>query len=297
MPMTATKAPYTLFIVEDEDPINPREDWDCFGKMICFHRRYNLGDKHNYKEPRDFLQDLLFREYSSYPDSQYGKPVYDYIKQGRAKEAKLEYNRSTREWELLENDHWLTGQDWYVSSSYPANLKGKDVPDWFLDAALSALRMEELQELVQKMGDMVILPLYLYDHSGITMNTAGFSCPWDSGQVGWIYADKEAIRKEYGEVTPESLEKAEKLLEGEVKDYDYYLTGQCYGFQLFKGDEEIDSCWGFLGDIRDVQDDVKGYLPAECEDIVETLQYRYDTPDIEDYLEETRENDELDEEL
>jgi hypothetical protein len=147
------------------------------------------------------------------------------------------------------------------------------------------------------MDNMVILPLYLYDHSGITMNTAGFSCPWDSGQVGWIYADEEAIRKEYGEVTPETLEKAEKLLQGEVENYDYYLTGQCYGFQLFRGDEEIDSCWGFLGDIRDVQDAVKEYLPAECEDIVEDLQFRYETPDIEDYLEEVREDDELDEEL
>ena len=37
----------------------------------------------------------------------------------------------------------------------------------------------------------LMLPLYLYDHSGITMNTTGFSCPWDSGQVGWIYAFKE----------------------------------------------------------------------------------------------------------
>ena len=33
MPMTATKAPYTLFIVEDEDALNPRDDCDCFGKM------------------------------------------------------------------------------------------------------------------------------------------------------------------------------------------------------------------------------------------------------------------------
>ncbi len=34
----------------------------------------------------------------------------------------------------------------------------------------------------------IILPLYLYDHhSGITMNTSGFNCQWDSGQVGVIY--------------------------------------------------------------------------------------------------------------
>lgn len=298
MPMAATKTPYTLFIVEDEDSINPREDWDCFGKMICFHSRYNLGDKHDYEEPRDFLQGILFDKYSSYPDSQYGKPVYDYIRQGRAKEAKLEYNRSSREWELLENNYWSSGKDWYVSSNYPANLKGKDVPDWFLDNALSSLRMNELLELVREMENMVILPLYLYDHSGITMNTSGFSCPWDSGQVGWIYADEEAIKKEYGEVTPETIKQAETVLQDEVKSYDYYLTGQCYGFQLFEGEEEIDSCWGFLGEIRDVQDAVKDYLPDECKDIVESLQYRYESLDIEDYLEESQDlEDECDVEL
>jgi len=45
---------------------------------------------------------------------------------------------------------------------------------------------------------VVVLPLYLYDHGGITMNTTGFSCPWDSGQVGWIYCTKEKLREETG---------------------------------------------------------------------------------------------------
>lgn len=46
--------------------------------------------------------------------------------------------------------------------------------------------------------NVVYLPLYLYDHDGITMNTTGFSCPWDSGQVGWIYATKDRFREETG---------------------------------------------------------------------------------------------------
>lgn len=35
-------------IAYDENPESPRE-WDNFTKMICFHNRYNLGDKHDYK--------------------------------------------------------------------------------------------------------------------------------------------------------------------------------------------------------------------------------------------------------
>ena len=43
--LTATRGPYVLVIQPDDDPFNPRED-DNFGKMVCFHRRYHLGDHH-----------------------------------------------------------------------------------------------------------------------------------------------------------------------------------------------------------------------------------------------------------
>ena len=42
------------------------------------------------------------------------------------------------------------------------------------------------------------LPLYLYDHSGITMRTTPFSCPWDSGQVGVIILEHEKVLTEFG---------------------------------------------------------------------------------------------------
>lgn len=74
MPMTATMAPYTLFILDDDTPLNPREDHDCLGKMVCWHSRYSLGEKHDYDEPSDFLRNLLFSEYSSGHDR--NNPVF-----------------------------------------------------------------------------------------------------------------------------------------------------------------------------------------------------------------------------
>ena len=112
MPMVATKAPYTLFVLEDDEPFNPREEFENLGKMLCWHRHYNLGDKHDFDDPRDFLQRTLFERSSFNPAA-----VYDYIKSGSAAEARLEYNRSAHEWELLENNYWSSGQDWYKSSS------------------------------------------------------------------------------------------------------------------------------------------------------------------------------------
>jgi len=56
----------------------------------------------------------------------------------------------------------------------------------------------EVYDLYGGEDNVVCLPLYLYDHGGITMNTTGFACFWDSGQVGWIYVTKEKLRKETG---------------------------------------------------------------------------------------------------
>lgn len=94
----------------------------------------------------------------------------------------------------------------------------------------------------------VLLPLFLYDHSGISMSTGRaypFNCPWDSGQVGYIYVTRETIIKEWGK---NGKAKAEKSLQGEVKEYDQYLTGDVYGYVVeTPNGEHLDSCWGFYG--------------------------------------------------
>jgi len=107
------------------------------------------------------------------------------------------------------------------------------------------------KDIIKRENVGVILPLYLYDHSGITMNTTGFSCKWDSGRVGFIFISKEKIREELGHkyVTQKVRNKVEKLLVGEVETYDKYLTGDVYGYRITdtETDEEFESCWGFYG--------------------------------------------------
>jgi hypothetical protein len=86
------------------------------------------------------------------------------------------------------------------------------------------------------------------------MNTTGFSCNWDSGRVGFIFISKEKMLKEYGGkiVTRKLKERVEGYLKGEVETYDQYLTGDVYGYRVFKEEngveEELDSCWGFYGE-------------------------------------------------
>jgi hypothetical protein len=141
---------YEIKIIQDEFSKNPREEFDNLGTMVCFHRQYNLGDKHSY--------------------------TVDKIK--------------------------------------------------------------------EKIKTCIALPLYLYDHSGITINTTGFSCRWDSGQIGYIILEKEKARKEYGILTKKRIEKILSYLKSEVKIYDNYLTGEIYGYEI----ETLEkSCWGFYG--------------------------------------------------
>lgn len=54
-----------------------------------------------------------------------------------------------------------------------------------------------LEDVLEEVA--VVLPLYLYDHSGLMMNTTGFSCSWDSGQVGYIFVSKDDVRQEFGQ--------------------------------------------------------------------------------------------------
>jgi len=74
-----------------------------------------------------------------------------------------------------------------------------------------------------------ILPLYLYDHSGITISTNPFGCRWDSCQVGFIYCTEEDIKAMGMEDKENDIVEA---LIGEVKEYDAYITGMVYEFTL-----------------------------------------------------------------
>jgi len=77
---------YTCVIEQDVDASNPRDD-DNLGKILCFHRRYNLGDDHGIQEG-DFdgwseLHQYLIDE----EDAVITSPVYMYDHSGLALSA------------------------------------------------------------------------------------------------------------------------------------------------------------------------------------------------------------------
>jgi hypothetical protein len=114
----------------------------------------------------------------------------------------------------------------------------------------------------------VILPIYMYEHGGIAVKVGhGFSDPWDSGQIGFIIATGDQIRKEYGvkRISRKVLEKVEDLLRSEAKIWGAYVSGDVYGYMVLDDDGEVlDSCWGFYGDydypISEAKDHIDWHL-------------------------------------
>ena len=125
------------------------------------------------------------------------------------------------------------------------------------DEQLEADRFESWQEvkddLVNNEHAVVVLPLYLYDHSGITMYTSGDTRyrqheAWDSGQVGFIYVTREKVREEYGTAGKANIAKAEQVLRGEIETYDQFLRGEVYYAEVIGEDGEVvESCGGLYG--------------------------------------------------
>ena len=56
--LMAEQEPYALMVQPDDMLISPREVDEHFGTMACFHRRYQLGDSHNYIDKDDFLREM-----------------------------------------------------------------------------------------------------------------------------------------------------------------------------------------------------------------------------------------------
>lgn len=148
-------------IVYDEYPDNPRIEYEPISTMICFHKRYELGD----------------------------------------------------------NDHGYCHEDYN---------------GW-----------GELQAAIEERESVsVIKPVYLYDHSGIVLSTTPFSCPWDSGQVGFIFVTGDGT---------------EEQLDLEFETYNDYVQGNAYGIEFANGDE-IDSLYGYTS-LEDARADIKEEYP------------------------------------
>jgi hypothetical protein len=124
--------------------------------------------------------------------------------------------------------------------------------------------------IIKKEKTADILPVYLYDHSGLAISvdrTGCFADRWDSGQIGFIYISKAKARKNF-------LEQVRKALLAEVATYDQYLHGDVWYYVVKDANGEVlDSCGGYYGQETCIAD-AKTAAEYRANKLAEEVQWR-----------------------
>lgn len=217
-----------ITIRHDSDPEKP----DTLGKIIYkSSSRYILGnekvDDHN----------QYFREMCA--DMFRNRNVPDTMLKDCARQSAYENKREYINHLLYYREQGYSLEDAWI--------------DWINDHGGA----DECIDALQAVG-YIILPAYAYIHGGVALSLSAFSCPWDSGQFGWVVVTPDDVA-EWG--TP--ADKVEECARASFETWAQYVSGDCYGFQietlqddLDEDDEDNDwttddSCWGFYGNDPD----------------------------------------------
>lgn len=175
------------------------------------------------------------------------------------------WNESPREWSTSTKMYcWhrrRTIGDIHGYSS-PSDMRLELIQDIHPNFPVDHLDTDHAAAILDKHYE--ILPIYMYDHSGITISTSPFSCGWDSGQAGVIIYPLSQAQKDWSvpedqlhlgwdaEVTSRDgtvsklRDVAKKSLEHDVAIYDCYLRGDIAGCIVKDKDgEEISADWGY----------------------------------------------------
>lgn len=387
MSYVASNGLKTAVILRDDEASSPRDPsfQENVDNMVCWHRRHSLGDKHDFDTPHDFAVSMVekyldqkdvFRAMLNGELSDF-RLIDDGAGENYAVESLVGLIPGKEEWQLM---------NWKVSREFEV-VEDSDTSFDFEGDVLDDCTAGEMLRACDKYGDVAILPLYLYDHSMLSISTGCFAgrahhAEWDSGQVGYIYIDKETATKNfalasdtikiakegtfskgitvrasgctefsdvmvangYEPVNADDIKNANdhgyvascarsgglykkdhklyrinarepdgsyqilaiatynsvlvpltdetwraralECLEASVVEVDNYLQGEVYGYKLYEGLDEVDSCWGFNPGREDIcdlmEDEHRGWFGGDMnfED-----HYTEDF-DIEDYFAE-----------
>ena len=133
------------------------------------------------------------------------------------------------------------------------------------DIQIAPCTKEELIAEYEDRGDpiLAIRPLYLYDHSVLSVSVGSFSCSYDSGQVGWVYITRSNAEKMGCEAWGRG--QLDGAIEGDVDTYDRFLRGEVYAYDVVGRDGETLAAVSGFYDIADCLSE--GMSAAEgCED-------------------------------
>lgn len=120
------------------------------------------------------------------------------------------------------------------------------------------------KDIIKNEKPVVILPVFMYDHSGLSFKIGSFQgmlpqghAEFDSGQVGYIFVSREKAVKEYGckRFSKKQVEIITNVLKGEIEEYTSWVNGYIYWYRIEDdAGEYIDSCGGYT-DMKTLRED------------------------------------------
>lgn len=265
----------TIVSYYDEEPENPRT-WDNVATFVCKHRSYDLGDE---QDIEGCVEGLL----------------EEYV----PAKAIIEYFVKTRNAHLVSGEEDSRCNQYY---EYEVTLRGEkytchidaDTGDSEDDIAYQMgqeLDWSEKLELIEATGEVVMLPISMYEHSGITLWLGSKwghpDAQWDCSSIGFAFVEKKTAEKEMSQrILPDGQkndwkEWAYTIMEGEMKTYDQYLRGEVYGYMIEDEEGEVASnvylcgCWGYYDEnhlLEDAKGNIDTYLEEKDKQRKENLQ-------------------------
>lgn len=258
----------TINVYYDDTPEDPR-NWSNVATFVCEHRRYNLGDE----------QDIEGRVDSLFNDHVPAKAIIDYFVKTR--DAHLIPGEEDDDCDqYYEYEETVCGEEYtrYIDADT------SDSDDSVASDMADKLDLCEKISLLEDTGEVVMLPISMYEHSGISLWLGSKwghpDAQWDCSSIGFAYVEKATAEKEMPQrkLTDEQKGDWKKwayaMMEGEMETYNKYVSGEVYGYMIEdeEGEEasnvHLCGCWGYYDKdclLEDAKSDIDAYLEEKRE--------------------------------
>ncbi len=141
--------------------------------------------------------------------------------------------------------HYAGKSDGRYDDDAPVIRKPEDVARYISkEAIIQQLQEDGLafeEEAKEQAEDLyepgwVVLPLQAYIHGGVHLSLGSFGCPWDSGQVGWVFVKEKSAWGMDKDGMPVTHEKIAQWL---VDEWNSYLSGDIWFVSILDSDGDL----------------------------------------------------------